>query len=98
MGNIISDIKNSAHGVSTIVLWPSAVMNDVSKKNYVAAGAGLAVGGGAAVYVFGNPIEILKKFASAPSEEFIDAAFFYGTVGVGYWGASTIVENYKSSN
>jgi hypothetical protein len=98
MGNLISDLKNSTNGVTTIVLWPSAVMNDVSAKNFAKAGAGLAVGGGAAYYLFGNPLDIVKKFASAPSEEFIDAAVFYGIVGVGYWGTGEIVDKYSSSN
>lgn len=97
MGNLISDIKNSTHGVTTIVLWPSAVMNDVEQKNYLAAAGGLAVGGGAAYYFFGNPVEIVRKFASAPGEEFIDAAFFYGTVGVGYWATSELVASMKKN-
>ena len=97
MGNIISDIKNSSHGIATIVLWPSAVMNDVSSKDYIPLAAGLALGGGGAYYLFGNPIDIARNFASAPGEEFIDAAFFYATVGVGYWAGSEIVEKKKSS-
>jgi hypothetical protein len=97
MGNLISDIKNSTHGVTTIVLWPSAVMNDVEQKNYLAAAGGLAVGGSVAYYFFGNPVEIVRKFASAPGEEFIDAAFFYGTVGVGYWATSELVASMKKN-
>lgn len=96
MGNIISDIKNSTKGLSTIILWPSAVMNDVTNKDIASLAAGLTLGAGGAYYLFGNPITIVKKFASAPGEEFMDAAFFYGTVGVGYWAGSTIVQKKDS--
>lgn len=96
MGNLISDLKNSTYGVTTIVMWPSAVMNDVSDKNFLQAAGGLAVGGGAAFYLFGSPVDILRKFANAPGEEFIDAAFFYGTVGVGYWASSELADSMKS--
>jgi hypothetical protein len=96
MGNLISDIKNSTHGVTTIVLWPSAVMNDVGNKNFLKAAGGIAAGGGTAYYFFGNPVDILRKFASAPGEEFIDAAFFYGTVGVGYWATSEVMDSMKN--
>jgi hypothetical protein len=97
MGNLISDIKNSTHGITTIVMWPSAVMNDISSKKFIEAAGGMAVGGGAAYYFFGNPVEIVRKFASAPGEEFIDAAFFYGTVGVGYWATSELVASMKKN-
>jgi hypothetical protein len=63
----------------------------------LAAAGGLAVGGGVAYYFFGNPVEIVRKFASAPGEEFIDAAFFYGTVGVGYWATSELVASMKKN-
>ena len=97
MGNLILDIINSTHGVTTIVMWPSAVMNDISSKKFIEAAGGMAVGGGAAYYFFGNPVEIVRKFASAPGEEFIDAAFFYGTVGVGYWATSELVASMKKN-
>lgn len=94
MGNLISGIENSATSVSTIVLWPSAIMNDVKNKETVKALIGTAVGGGAAYYVFGSPVPIVQKFADAPAQEFIDLAFMYGTVGVGYWASTSIYQNY----
>lgn len=89
MGGVISTVG----GVNEIVLWPFAIVKDFqNKETMTRAIVGTGVGVGAGYYIFGNPIPIVERLADG---DFITGAFYYGTVGTGYWAASSVYDSIK---
>lgn len=86
MGGVVSTV----HGVNTIVLWPVAIVKDFQNKDTMPkAVAGAVVGVGAGYYLFGNPVPVVERLATG---DFVTGAFYYGTVGTGYWAASSLYD------
>lgn len=89
MGNIIDSLK----GVDAIVTWPVKIVKDVEEKAFVRAGLGAAVGVGGGYMIFGNPIPLIENVTGG--EKIVEAAFYYGTVGLGYFAATEVYDSMK---
>lgn len=73
-----------------MVVWPAVMAKDIQSKNFTRAIAGGALGGGAAYMIFGSPVPIVQNIFS--EQEFVTGAFYYVTVGAGYFVASNLID------
>lgn len=74
MGNFIAGVSTA----TDITLWPMVVAQDLGSNRMTRAAVGMAVGGTAAYFAMGNPLDLVRQ------QDLVSLGITYGIVGVGY--------------
>lgn len=84
-------VLSTVSGVSTIVLWPLAVVNAVEGGSTIEGAVGLVAGLGITFYFFGSPIPYVQ------AQDFISLGFGYGLTGAVYWASTEVYNKFDKS-